>query len=126
MEITHLDIRAAVRGATFPATGDDLVAVARVNQAPPETMEALDRLGAADEFDSVEEVLDELNLDHTAIDDTVQLRVALGMADDADAPDGLEDRTERYEDPAFLDEDDDDVDAGLEDEVGPRGMQGAF
>lgn len=108
MEITHLDIRAAVRGATFPATGDDLVAVARVNQAPPETLDALDRLGAADEFDSVEEVLDELNLDHTAIDDTVQLRVALGMADDAESPDGPEAALEPEDD---VDDDyDDDFD----------------
>ena len=87
MELTHLDIRSALRGAAFPASGDDLVAVARVNQAAPEVVDALDRLGAADEFDSVEEVLDELNLDHTAIDDTVQLRVALGMPDDATSPD---------------------------------------
>lgn len=87
MELTHLDIRTAVRGAAFPASGDDLVAVARVNQAAPEAIDALDRLGAADEFDSVEEVLDELNLDHTAIDDTVQLRVALGMPDEATSPD---------------------------------------
>ena len=87
MDLTHLDIRTAVRGATFPATGDDLVAVARVNQADPEVVDALDRLGAADEFDSVEEVLDELNLDHTAIDDTMELRTALGMSDDATSPD---------------------------------------
>lgn len=87
MELTHLDIRTAVRGAVFPASGDDLVAVARVNQAAPEVLDTLDRLGAADEFSSVEEVLDELNLDHTAIDDTVQLRVALGMEDDDESPD---------------------------------------
>lgn len=86
MELTHLDIRTAVRGATFPASGDDLVAVARVNQAAPEVVEALDRLGAADEFDSVEEVLDELNLDHTAIENTSELRVALGMEDGGSVP----------------------------------------
>lgn len=102
MELTHLDIRSAVRGATFPASGDDLVAVARVNQAAPEVVDALDRLGAADEFDSVEEVLDELNLDHTAIDDTVQLRVALGMPDEANSPDEVALVADEDEEPAGL------------------------
>lgn len=81
MEITHLELRAALHGATYPATGDDLAAVARVNQAPVEAVELLERLGTDDLFDSIDEVLDELNLDHTAIENTTELRVALGMED---------------------------------------------
>ncbi|MDX1657833.1 MAG: DUF2795 domain-containing protein [Nitriliruptorales bacterium] len=79
MEITHLEIRAALHGAAFPATGDDLASVARVNQAEPEIVELLERLGSDDEFGTIEEVLDELNLDHTALENTTELRVALGM-----------------------------------------------
>lgn len=86
MELTHLDIRTALRGATFPAFGDDLERVARTNQADPEVLEALEHLSAAEEYGDVEEVLDELNLDHTAIEDTTQLRVALGMEEDEAMP----------------------------------------
>lgn len=86
MEITHLEIRAALHGAAFPATGEELASVARVNQAPPEAVELLERLGTEDTFDSPEEVLDELNLDHTAIEDTTELRVALGMEDGDGVP----------------------------------------
>lgn len=86
MDLTHLDIRAALRGAAFPSTGDDLERVARTNQADPEVLDALERLRADDEYLSIEEVLDELNLDHTAIEDTTELRVALGMEDDDAAP----------------------------------------
>ena len=79
MEITHLEIQAALHGATFPSTGDELASVARVNQAPVEVTEMLERLGTDDLFEDLDEVLDELNLDHTALDNTTQLRVALGM-----------------------------------------------
>ncbi len=87
VELTHLDIRAALAGAAFPADGDDLVGVARVHQAAPEVVEALDRLRADEVYDSVEEVLDELNIDHTAIDDTTTLRAMLGMGADDPDPD---------------------------------------
>lgn len=86
MELTHLDIRTALRGAAFPAYGDDLERVARTNQADPEVLEALEHLRADEEYGDVEEVLDELNLDHTAIEDTTQLRVALGMEEDEAMP----------------------------------------
>lgn len=86
MDLTHLDIRASLRGAAFPASGDDLERVARTNQADPEVVEALERLRADDEYLSIEEVLDELNLDHTAIEDTTELRMALGMEDEDGAP----------------------------------------
>jgi hypothetical protein len=89
MELTHLDVRTALHGAAFPADGDDLVAVARVNQADPDVLEALDRLRADEVFDSVEEVLDELNIDHTAIDDTMTLRTMLGMGADDPDPDHI-------------------------------------
>lgn len=87
MELHHVDIRAALVGAAFPADGDDLLGVARVHQAAPEVLEALDRLRADEVYDSVEEVLDELNVDHTAIDDTTTLRTMLGMGDDDLDPD---------------------------------------
>jgi hypothetical protein len=86
MELTHLDIRTALRGAAFPSYGDDLERVARTNQADPEVLDALDHLRADDEYASVEEVLDELNLDHTLMEDTTALRVALGMEDDEAMP----------------------------------------
>lgn len=87
MELTHLDIRAALAGAAFPADGDDLAGVARVNQAAPDVVDALERLRFDEVYDSVEEVLDELNIDHTAIDDTMTLRTMLGMGDDDPDPD---------------------------------------
>lgn len=89
MDLTHLDIRTALHGAAFPADGDDLVGVARVNLADPEVLEALDRLRADELYDSVEEVLDELNIDHTAIDDTMTLRTMLGMGADDPDPDHI-------------------------------------
>lgn len=89
MEPTHLDVRTALHGAVFPADGDDLVAVARVNLADHEVLETLDRLRADEVYDSIEEVLDELNIDHTAIDDTMTLRTMLGMGVDDPDPDHI-------------------------------------
>lgn len=89
MEPTHLDVRTALHGAAFPADGDDLVAVARVNLADPDVLATLDRLRADEVYDSIEEVLDELNIDHTAIDDTMTLRTMLGMGEDDPDPDHI-------------------------------------
>ncbi|MBW3621396.1 MAG: DUF2795 domain-containing protein [Actinobacteria bacterium] len=89
MEPTHLDVRTALHGAAFPADGDDLLGVARVNQADPDVLAALDRLRADEIYDSIEEVLDELNIDHTAIDDTSTLRTMLGMGADDPDPDHI-------------------------------------
>lgn len=87
MELTHLDIRTALEDAAFPADGDDLLAVAEANEAGPEVLAALDRLRADETYDSVDEVIDELNVDHTAIDDTTTLRTMLGMDDGDPDPD---------------------------------------
>lgn len=96
MEVTHLDIRNALRGASFPADADDLERVSRTNLAEPEVIDLLEHLPDGDEYDSIEDVLDELNVDHSAIDDTTELRVALGMEDGEDLEDADEiDLTER-------------------------------
>lgn len=79
MELTPEQVRAGLRGAVFPSVPTDLVEVARRNGAPDPVCRSLERLTPGLTVESVEEVIDELNLEQRTLEDTGELRAALGM-----------------------------------------------
>ena len=60
MQASSTDVQRALRGADYPASREDLVQLARENDASEEVVEELERGLGEDEYESPAEVMAEL------------------------------------------------------------------
>jgi hypothetical protein len=61
MAANPIDIQRHLKGVDYPADRDELVDAARSQDAPPEVIEALERLPEDREVDGPDEVMEELS-----------------------------------------------------------------
>jgi uncharacterized protein DUF2795 len=62
MTVDPIEVQRHLKGVAYPATRDELLEVAREEDAPPEVEEALEELPEEERFDGPDEVMEAIEL----------------------------------------------------------------